>query len=94
MDFNKFEWILINFGIETRFPQVEGVKSEAGEARRGPNKSQLEPKIGQNLQSKKYIYLEPMDIEPLIAIWSIMNALSFPFQPDQSRVVCHPFRRL
>ena len=40
-------------GVQSGFLRVEGVESEPWEARRGPNKGQLEPKIGQNLQSKK-----------------------------------------
>ena len=38
--------------VETGFPQVEGVKPEAGEARRGPNKGHLDPKIGQKNTKK------------------------------------------
>ena len=46
MDFNFFL-------VESVFPQVEGVESEPWEPRRGPNRGQLDPKIGSNLQSKK-----------------------------------------
>ena len=83
INFNRFELILINLNefrlILGSKPDFRGSRESnprpgrPGEGQGGPNKSQLEPKIGQNLQSKKYIYLEPMDIEPLIAIWSVME---------------------
>ena len=44
-----------------------------GEGQGGPSKSQLEPKLAKIYKVEKYIYLEPMDIEPLIAIWMYEN---------------------
>ena len=55
--------------VGSRFPRVEGVESEPWEARRGPNKGQLGPKLAKIYKAKNYINLEPLYIGPLIAIW-------------------------
>ena len=43
--------------METEFLQVEGVRPEAREARRGPNKGHLDPMISRNLWTKTKIRL-------------------------------------
>ena len=50
--FFVFAPTIVFYRVGSGFPRVEGVKPEA---RRGPNRGQLDPKIGQNLRTtKKY----------------------------------------
>ena len=65
MDFNYFLVESVFWRAGSGSPRVEGVESEPWEARRGPNRGQLDPKIDQNLQSKKLYKFRTLEYRAL-----------------------------